>query len=157
MDPDAPLSTTVSDTATVLSGRFDALSRGLGRYIRLWPEIVGQAMADHTMPTGITEDALRIRCESSIWTSELMHLQVDIVARLHAVVGPCAPTKIAPYTGRLPREAAIPKAPAPAPLPPLPEAQIAAIYRITSGIEDDDVRARMIRAMIATSARAQAE
>jgi len=156
MDPDAPLNTAGANTIELLSRRFDALSRGLGRYIRRWEEIVGPAIAAHTMPTSLREDALRVRCESAIWTSELMHLQHDIVARLQSVIGEGAPRKIIPYTGRIPARNAGDLPVEHAPLPDVSPVHIAAIHRLASTISDDDVRARMIRAMIASTARTQA-
>lgn len=143
-----------TDLHEALSRGFDTFSRGMGRYVRAWNEAVGPQVAAHTVPTSIKDSTLIVRCDSAIWTSELMHLQGEILPRLQLILKHESPHALKPYTGRIRIPAHREAAPSPAPLPPLSAARIDAIHRLASTISDDELRGRALRAMVATQARA---
>ena len=142
-----------TDLTDALAGGFDSFARGMGRYVRAWNEAVGPQVASHSVPTSISDGVLRVRCDSAVWTSELVHLQGEILPRLSGILKSDAPQSIKPYTGRIRVPAARQAPPTPEPLPPLSPAHIEALHRIASSISNDDLRARTIRAMVATQAR----
>jgi hypothetical protein len=158
---DADLTDT-TDLTDLLALRVDRMGKGFGRVIRAWQQVTGRYVARHTMPTRLaaTTDAsgrrvgveLRVRCSSAAWTSEILHLEQQLLAQLAPVMAPHRITRIKPYTGRMPADPrAMPERPAPQ-LPPLPADAIERIHVLAARIEDEALRATVTRAMIATTA-----
>jgi hypothetical protein len=52
-----------------------------------WPEVVGDEVAPHAKPLGITQGRLQIGVESPGWASHLRWSEADIVARLTLLLG----------------------------------------------------------------------
>lgn len=65
-----------------LDGSLDALSKrfglqgaqGLGRLFSGWPEIVGEAMAEHVKPVRIDADALVVTVDHPAWATQVRRL-----------------------------------------------------------------------------------
>jgi predicted nucleic acid-binding Zn ribbon protein len=54
---------------------------------RVWPAVVGEAVAAEATPTGDRGGALRITCRSAVWAQELDLMGPELVARLNAALG----------------------------------------------------------------------
>ncbi len=121
---------------------------------RLWPELVGDAIARAAWPQRIARDGtLLVAAVSSTWAFELGLLGEEILAKVVAAVGTGAPT-------------AIRFSPGPVPAPPSPLPAAAAVeppviddetrrlaHELTSAMSDDELRATIARAAAASLAR----
>jgi predicted nucleic acid-binding Zn ribbon protein len=56
--------------------------------VSCWPEIVGQAVAAQTRPTGIQRQVLQVATASSAWAQNLAFERHTILAKLNAKLGP---------------------------------------------------------------------
>lgn len=135
--------------------------------VELWPEIVGETMARHTMAERFKNGVLSVRARSPQWTQELHFHQARIIARMNGRLRKPIVQKIRCYVtpprgikvGALKPNWEDPTFPTVAPLPanakpdPNDEASQHA-HALAAKIEDDDVRAMMER-LIATSLRAK--
>ena len=135
--------------------------------VELWPEIVGETMARHTMAERFKNGVLSVRARSPQWTQELHFHQARIIARMNGRLRKPIVEKIRCYVtpprgikvGALKPNWEDPTFPAVVPLPqgakpdPNDEASQRA-HVLAAEIEDDDVRAMMER-LIATSLRAK--
>jgi len=72
-----------------------------GAIITQWPDIVGAAMARHTVPEkisfsrdGVSHGTLLLRCESGALATELQHQSPQILDRINAFFGYQAVTQI---------------------------------------------------------------
>lgn len=78
----------VSDAVTAF-----ARARGWARRLegarvhRMWREIVGEGLAEHTEPVRLRGGVLVIRVSSSAWAAQIPYLANDIVQRANAVLG----------------------------------------------------------------------
>lgn len=54
---------------------------------RRWPEIVGDAIAEHAEPTSLRDGVLRVRTDSPAWAQELTYLARRVVSRANEVAG----------------------------------------------------------------------
>ncbi|MBX3195182.1 MAG: DciA family protein [Schumannella sp.] len=52
--------------------------------IARWPEIVGEETAAHTVPAGIGDGVLLVRCDSNPWATQLRRMSAAIVTELTA-------------------------------------------------------------------------
>jgi predicted nucleic acid-binding Zn ribbon protein len=59
----------------------------LGQVQRLWPDVVGAAIAAEATPTGDRSGTLTITCRSAVWAQELDLMGPDLVDRLNAALG----------------------------------------------------------------------
>lgn len=73
-----------------LAGTLDQLSEEMGWNTPLaeaelmvaWREIVGDQIADHTTPLGISEQTLTIATDSSAWATQLRLMKHDVLVKL---------------------------------------------------------------------------
>ena len=123
---------------------------------RLWPAVVGDAIARASWPQRISRDGtLQVAAASSTWAFELGLLADQILAKLAAEIGTGAPT-------------AIRFAPGPVPAPPAPLPSETPRRRrprsttrpgcwpseLTAGMSDAELRETIARAAAASLARA---
>jgi predicted nucleic acid-binding Zn ribbon protein len=58
----------------------------LGDVQRVWPEVVGLAIAAEAQPTAERGGVLTIACSASVWAQELDLMSVPILERLNAAL-----------------------------------------------------------------------
>ena len=135
--------------------------------VEIWPEVVGEPIARHTLALKFKNGVLYVRARSPQWTQELHFHQARIIARMNGRLRKPIVQKIRCYVtppqgikvGALKPNWEDPTFPTVAPLPrnARPDPNDAAsmhAHEIAAGIEDDDVRAMMER-LIASSLRAK--
>jgi hypothetical protein len=121
---------------------------------RLWPELVGDAIARAAWPQRISRDGtLLVAAVSSTWAFELGLLADEILAKLTAAIGTGAPTALRFAPGPVPA----PPAPSPAEAATAPPEVDAATRllaeQLTAEMSDDELRATIARAAAASLAR----
>jgi predicted nucleic acid-binding Zn ribbon protein len=52
-----------------------------------WATVVGQQIADHATPTGLSEGVLSVTAESTAWATQLRMVQAQLLAKIAAAVG----------------------------------------------------------------------
>jgi hypothetical protein len=126
----------------------------LGPLVRIWPEAVGDAIADNAWPARFARDGtLLVSTSSSVWAFELTALEATMVERLRASLGDAAPSAIRFAPGRLPERGPDPDAAVPpAPLA-VSEAHERAAAELAAGIESEQLREAVARAAAASLAR----
>jgi hypothetical protein len=129
-------------------------SGAIGTVVEAWPSLVGDAIARNAWPARLSRDGtLHVSTSSSAWAFELVHLEGELLARLHGALGESAPARLRFAAGRLPEP------PAPAPLagataaPDPGPAERAAAAELAAPIEDEDLRSLVARAAAASLAR----
>lgn len=135
--------------------------------VELWPEVVGEHMAKHTMAERFKNGVLSVRARSPQWTQELHFHQARIITRLNGRLRKPIVQKIRCYVtpprgikvGALKpnwEDPTFPEVvPAPRNVKPDPNDECAKrAHALTANIEDDAVRATMER-LIATAMRAR--
>ena len=122
---------------------------------RLWPEIVGDAIARASWPQRISRDGtLQVAAASSTWAFELGLLGDQILAKLAAEIGTGAPTAIRFAPGPVPAPPApLPSEAAAEPLEIDDETRLLA-DELTAGMSDAELRETIARAAAASLARA---
>jgi hypothetical protein len=116
--------------------------------VEAWPEVVGAMVAANAWPARIARDGtLHVNTSSSAWAFELTQLAPTITARLGERLGEGAPKALRFAVGHLPE-------PTPAENADLrssvPEPSAEALQRageLAAGIEDDELRRRVERAV----------
>lgn len=58
----------------------------LGSVQRLWPEVVGEAIAAEASPVAERDGIVRVSCRSAVWAQELDLLAPELTERLNARV-----------------------------------------------------------------------
>ncbi len=122
---------------------------------RLWPALVGDAIARASWPQRISRDGtLQVAAASSTWAFELGLLAEQILAKLAAEIGTGAPTAIRFNTGPLPSPPAPLRSATPvAPLEIDAETRLLA-EELTSSMSDTELRETIARAAAASLAKA---
>ena len=73
---------------------------GSGSLIARWPEIVGDALADHVVPDSVRETEngreLWLRADSTAWATQVRLLLPQIDGRIRALLGPGVVDRITP-------------------------------------------------------------
>jgi hypothetical protein len=119
---------------------------GMTEIVAAWPEAVGEAIAQNAWPARIGRDGtLHVHAADAIWAFELGQRAQEIAERVGVERIRFAP-------GPLPALAEEPAAPRPAVPKPLPE-HLEQAARITAGIDDDELRRTVARAVAASLAR----
>ncbi len=54
---------------------------------RVWPEVVGDAIARGARPVAEREGVVQVACEDAVWASELELMGPSLVASLNAAIG----------------------------------------------------------------------
>jgi len=121
---------------------------GMAELLEAWPAAVGPEIAKNAWPARIARDGtVHVHCADAIWAFELGQRAAEITARLGVaalrfVPGPLPETTEEPeHTRRRP------------PAEPTPE-HVERAAAITAGIEDEELRARIARAVALSLARA---
>ena len=142
----------------VLKGAGVPDAGALADVVRLWPDVVGDAISRAAWPQRIGRDgALLVAASSSTWAFELGLLSEEILAKLAAVVGEGAPTAIKFSPGPVPSPAApLRSEPAPAP-PPIDAATRLLADELTRAMTDEELRETIARAAAASLIRAAAD
>jgi hypothetical protein len=130
-------------------------SAAMVEIVAVWPDAVGEAIAENAWPARLTRDGtLVVHASSSVWAFELTQLAGDIRARLGEALGDSVPKALSFVPGRLPeRGTAEPAGAGQAPPPEVSDAQRAEGERLASGIGDEELRAVVARAAAASLAR----
>ena len=135
----------------------DAVSRQLGRFdgqgampriVAAWPAAVGGEVARNAWPARVARDGtLHVHTSSSVWAFELAQLAPEILERLRTELGEAAPRALRFAQGHLPEPVVASPEPTPTrPAAASPEA-LAAAARLTAGIEDEDLRKQLEKAV----------
>ena len=121
-------------------------SAGMTEIVAAWPEAVGEAIAQNAWPARLARDGtLHVHAADAIWAFELGQRAQEIAERVGVERIRFAP-------GPLPGVAEEPAPPRPAAPQPLPE-HVEQAAAITSGIEDEELREAVARAVAASLAR----
>ena len=121
-------------------------SAGMTELVAAWPEAVGEAIAQNAWPARIGRDGtLHVHAADAIWAFELGQRAQEIAERVGV-------ERIRFAAGPLPGPAEEPSPPRPAVPQPLPE-HLERAAEITSGIEDEELRETVARAVAASLAR----
>lgn len=142
----------LDDLTSALDARFDRVGRGFGRILTAWTNAVGPKVSQHAMPTSLRDGTLRVRCADATWTSELLHMAPTIIRSLRAEMGDQAPHQLSTYTGRV-HQPDPPPTPVVAPLPPIDDQTLIQLSQMVESIDDPELRARVLRAMVACTSR----
>lgn len=121
-----------------------------------WPSLVGDAISRAAWPQRLTRDGkLVVAAASSTWAFELDRMGPEILAKLHRDMPSLAPTGLKFVTGLVPEPpAASGGAPRAFPLAVAP-AHIRRAESIAAPIDDEELRASVVRAAAASLARAR--
>jgi hypothetical protein len=121
-------------------------SAGMTEIVAAWPEAVGEAIAQNAWPARIGRDGtLHVHAADAIWAFELGQRAQEIAKRVGVERIRFAP-------GPLPAPAEEPAARRPTAPKPLPE-HLERAAQITAGIDDDELRQTVARAVAASLAR----
>jgi len=137
----------------------DELSRlgpegGTAEVLAVWPDAVGPMVAANAWPARIARDGtLHVNTSSSAWAFELGQLAPTILERLGEKLGESAPPSLRFAVGHLPEPSAeeLPDARTDVPEPTAEALQRAA--ELAAGIEDDELRNHVQRAVALGLAR----
>jgi predicted nucleic acid-binding Zn ribbon protein len=58
-----------------------------GTVLGHWSSVVGQQIADHAVPTALSEGVLSVAAESTAWATQLRMIQAQLLAKIAAAVG----------------------------------------------------------------------
>jgi predicted nucleic acid-binding Zn ribbon protein len=58
-----------------------------GTVLGHWPAVVGEQIADHATPIGLTDGVLSVAAESTAWATQLRMVQAQLLAKIAATVG----------------------------------------------------------------------
>jgi hypothetical protein len=121
---------------------------------RLWPELVGDAIARAAWPQRIARDGtLLVAAASSTWAFELGLLGEEILAKLSAAIGTGSPTAIRFAPGPIPAQAAPDRTEAATAPPDADDATRLLAEELTAEMSDDELRATIARAAAASLSR----
>ncbi len=127
--------------------RFDGYG-AMPRIVAAWPAAVGDEVARNAWPARVARDGtLHVHTSSSVWAFELGQLALAILDRLCAELGDAAPKALRFAQGHLPEAAPVPPEATAAPPVPLSPEAIEAAARLTVGIEDEDLRKQVEKAV----------
>lgn len=122
---------------------------------RKWARAAGEYVARHTIPVRLVRKTLRVAVPDSGWASELAYLAGPILERLQAELRGAWVEEIKPVLVE-----SIPDSPAPSPEVQLPEPTLKMherADRAVEGIGDDELRAAVRRAVLASLRRLDAQ
>jgi hypothetical protein len=121
---------------------------GLSDLLAAWPDAVGPMVAANAWPARIARDrTLHVNTSSSAWAFELGQLAPTILERLRETLGESAPKSLRFAVGHLPEPSSEELSEARTDIPePTPEALQRAV-ELAAGIEDEELRNRVQRAV----------
>jgi predicted nucleic acid-binding Zn ribbon protein len=76
----------VATAVEALAARLEPATT-LGSVQRVWPEVVGDAIASEASPTGERGGVVTVTCRAAVWAQELDLMAPDVVTRLNAALG----------------------------------------------------------------------
>ncbi len=127
----------------------------LAAVTRVWPEVVGDAIARAAWPQRIARDGtLLVAATSSTWAFELGLLAEEILAKLVPAVGAGSPTAIRFSPGQVPAPPAPIASLAPVVPPEIDAATRLLADELTAAMADEELRATIARAAAASLAKA---
>lgn len=119
---------------------------------RVWPEAVGEQVAQNSLPVRRSGEALVVFCASATWASELTLLERTARKRLGELLGePPPPLRFEVGNVEDPARHASPK-PVARPSPAPTEQQLAQAHELAAGVSDPALRATVERAIAAALA-----
>jgi hypothetical protein len=138
--------------------RFGPVEGSIVEIVRAWPDAVGETVARNAWPARLARDGtLHVHAASSTWAFELGRLSETILSQLRAELGDATPPALRFAPGPVPEPDAQGSGKA------RPEAQdVAPEHRreaagIAAGIEDEELRELVARAVAASLSRTAAE
>jgi hypothetical protein len=143
-----PLSDLMSDTVSSmgLAGRLQE-----AEIWRLWPEIVGQAIASQAQPVRIINGVLTVAVSSAPWMQELSYLKGMMITKLNSALGSVVVREIILRSGKVARQVAELDEPMPT-KKELTQQQLVEIEQQAAAIGDPETRAAFIELMKASFA-----
>ena len=131
---------------------------GMPELLEAWPEAVGEMVAANAWPARIARDGtLHVNTSSSAWAFELTQLAATIAERLGTQLGESAPKALRFAVGHLPEPAVSEVAEHRSEVPePSPEA-LQRAAQLAAGIEDEELRQRVERAVALGLAQASSD
>lgn len=125
--------------------------------VRLWPTLVGEAIARNAWPARVSRDGtLHVAASSSAWAFELGQLAPEIHRRLKEALGEAAPKSLRFALGTVPEPPLeTPPAGGVTAAGPGP-AELALAAELAAPIEDEELRAAVARAAAASLYRGTA-
>jgi predicted nucleic acid-binding Zn ribbon protein len=133
-------------------------SGALTELMRLWPQLVGAAIARNTCPARVGRDGtLHVHTSSSTWAFELTQLAPEIESRLRAGLGERAPARLRFAPGALPDGVGDDASGGSRPLPQATAEERARAAELTRSIEDSALRDLVARAAAASLAAAASD
>ena len=60
---------------------------GLSTVLRRWPELVGEANAEHSTPVNYADGVLIVDCDSTAWAQAMKYTASQLVAKLNRSLG----------------------------------------------------------------------
>jgi hypothetical protein len=147
----------IGDEVRVVLGRFGTPGQ-IAEVARVWPSVVGDAIAKNAWPARIGRDGtLHVAASSSAWAFELTQLEATLLNRLRRELGRSSPKRLRFTPGRLPErgldetEAVRPRGPHQTPADRERAAELA------NAIEDEQLRQLVVRAAAASLASARSD
>jgi len=135
----------------------DDVRRELGRHgpqgampevLGAWTPAVGEMVAANAWPARIARDGtLHVNTSSSSWAFELAQLAPEILERLREELGESAPRALRFAVGHLPEPSAPESADRRSEVPEPSEEALQRAAELTAGIEDEELRKRVQRAV----------
>jgi predicted nucleic acid-binding Zn ribbon protein len=90
-DEPRPLADSLDRVARALGGPG---AGALGEVFNHWDAVVGPAVAGHSRPVSLVRGVLVVAVDEPIWHTQLTYLEADLIARLEAVAGAGAVTRV---------------------------------------------------------------
>jgi len=79
----------IGDAAALVGNELGlAEPRSLAQLDDAWPDVVGDAVAQHSRPRGVRNGVLEIIVDAPAWATQLRYLEADLVDRASRLVGP---------------------------------------------------------------------
>jgi hypothetical protein len=121
---------------------------GVAEVLGAWPDAVGVMVAANAWPARIARDGtLHVNTSSSAWAFELGLLAPTILERLREQLGESAPKTVRFAVGHLPEPSSEELDAARTEIPEPSEEALQRAARLTAGIEDEELRNRVERAV----------
>ena len=127
---------------------------GMPELLAAWPDAVGPMVVANAWPARIARDGtLHVNTSSSAWAFELGHLAPAILEKLQRALGKGAPKALKFVPGHLPEPAVDEAAEARTEIPEPSAEALQTAAELASGIEDENLRKTVQRAVALGLAR----
>ena len=136
----------------------DAQLGNMVEIVRAWPAAVGEAVARNAWPSRLARDGtLHVNTASATWAFELGQLAATILDELRSELGAATPPALRFAPGPIPEPEPLPAERRAPPPPEVGSEHRAEAAAIAAGIEDEELRELVARAVAAGLSRAAAE